>query len=363
MGNDSILVWVVSGLLALVSIANLVKDWKKEEERRINIFLCFLAFVLVAASTFQSLQVINESKIANSEYKSANDLLIKTQNVVIAKQDEISTLGKSQQRKSDSIIYLYQVLSNKNEDIIKLQKNSLEQITGGNNKPILLFGGLNFNQDSARYQLELRNIGTTHIRDVNVWIQDNIIAMKPTLELWKKIDQDSNFNYKFPVFDNSKGGPHLAKANPFYQEYNSISPNEYRIIYSPSINIKSDNISFAIDVVWLNGAYSAFLHGKIIDSFFCMKDMLIYENNKWIEDEIAYFNFREKKLPEVYVFAGNIQFTSYTYNVYWHKTSHWVIAQRKGSIYYNLFKDLESDTKEKAPAIALQAFIALFGKF
>ena len=340
MERETYQTFAIAVFLVILAIITYVKDRKEKENRFLHFLLFIGAIILITANTYQGIGAIDENK--KTEEK--NDSI---RNYLFEKQNEIISLEKRQQKKSDSVILLSKLLADKNEEIINLQKYALDQTTGGNNKPIILFGGGSYGYKTARSEIQIKNVGKTIVKDVNIYIQDYQISyLKLVQEAKKLLGKDSNTTqFNLPLPDHSLGGPYLASHPTNEKYFSSINTNEFRVVYDPLIDMKYEKIDYGIDVTWSNGSYSLKIDAKIINTMFYLKNCIIYSNGHQIYDEEKFFNYKVS-LPSEYIYIGDVTYNNAKYLIYWYKDASSVIARKNASIYYTLFEIKASSNNE-----------------
>lgn len=269
---------ILAVLGCMVAIFASIIQWIKERrnnERHHNYTLIFVTLGTILA-TVNSIVQYHDSQESESDLKRAYKQIDKLQHVELDSTKKILAIN-------NVLVDLNLKLTLAQEKIIELQQQNLEEIKGGNNKPLFGWGmsggGFKNANGNYEYKQELRfyivNYGNHHIRNINVSVRD-----------------PDNGN-----LSNAEYIPYNAKEQRFYIndlinfrnfEIKSLSPMNRKTFYavSPKDSVSERKSNYQIAVEWDNGYY-------YVDFDLTLK------NTDIISSKLEYYDASGKKLnPE-----------------------------------------------------------------
>jgi hypothetical protein len=375
---DGSLICIILGFLFIIfsGLFNLREKLKKIPPDFHEIRYAKIAFAFTLLGAFLTGYISCESWYSQKGTDKKNAEL---KDSLFATQVRLERLANRQLDTALSILSLTNRLNEAQADLnhtqskmILAQNYAYEQISGGKNKPILYPNyttNINYyKNDSIKYtfQVTLHNVGKTYLKTVETWINDPYNGVDSI-----NVEYDSAFTYfkgdstinrfyspsgNLFVDENSSIFPTIL-----YKNVNTLPPQSFRILYKREMPINASRINLHINVGWSNGSYSAIIFGRFYNKNFYLRDIIYYQDNKKITDEVSFFGLKSITLPSVLKFCGIVAYRNVQYKIYWNEESHAIIAIKPNSIYYLMYVDLFSPNLKSAPSIFLSKLNEIFG--
>lgn len=339
MDNERLLLWIGFVLAALGGFAGFFEKFLPEHTSKryskiwaIGSFLAiFLGAILSLSTSLDSVKEKKESKTNEEKEKKKSDSL----------QNELYKISRMQLDTAVSIISLSRKLenaqsklNNTQRSMIDLQKFSYEQLSGGDNKPILIFGVSYTSSfqvpEGHRDRLKImpyfsiHNTGKTFIKNLEVCISD-------VYKNVEKVDMEGFGGYT--VFNGKQQTNHtymlnldlkFDKSKYECKAVDIVATNAQNDIYTALLPINASILMYRADVKWNNGNYTVKILGRYYKDNVFYKSYNYFVNDKQILDEVSYFKGFDIKNLKGIKFCGSVAFQNIQYEIYWHKKTHYV---------------------------------------
>jgi hypothetical protein len=317
-------------------------------EKRFAAFAFVVVIVGAILALYSGIHSWKDNKETKKENKILSDSLFRT-------QSRLENIARLQLDTALSILSLthdlnmaQSQLTDAQRRMIDFQKYSLEQITGGQNKPIVFF------EQSPKYssEINLGNAGKNYIRNIDAYIKIKNWKIDSTSSTVNVYDVEACGSFESWLFvENSDNTKHINIIN--------LEPGGQRVLYKQTLPQDIAIIHYLVNVVWNNGAYEAQITGRVYNKRFYIKNIDYFVDGKKITDQVSYFGMNPL-LPSLTTRCESINYGGNSYDVYWRKKDKAVYALKPGSI-IPIDLGIAAFSKEMAPLVLHSRFVELFG--
>jgi len=275
----------------------------------------------------------NKNLELQEQLRSAQFNIIKLQNTQLDTSLEIINLNKLLYQKQE-------ILSEKNETIINLQKSSLKEITGGNNKPLLFFDLHTTYSDYKKYfvSIYLSNIGNTFLKDVDISFTNGYKGML-------EVANDTSFSYSIIKIDSTSNyRPGYYPTNTYIY---SIPPDEFSIktidtsqtkeIVTYLLPKNAKYIRFDCDITWSRGNYKLYVLAKIVNDDILIKKFDLYMHGSLVHDQMKHLKLEDISIVD-FIKCDPINVNGKKFEIYLSKVDNHIMIREKGKY---IFSDLK----------------------
>lgn len=371
-------------IATLISISIVFIQWKKDKtdevipsKRKLNNLILIFGIISSCFACYVGFSAIQDQDQANS---TAEYYRKKFEN----KQDEVIALSKQIKDSTGKTLRGYQKLDKAQSEIIVLQNNAIEQLTGGGNKPILISGFSTYyglKNKSYKINFMLSNSGKTVLRDINLRIRNVYTDLDSILKTNKDggftaslKDNNSTVTYagKALMLDNIYESKYDSDNNIFNSDRNVVQEvtlnnldrtfPKTKNIYSERIPSGAKNYYFVADLEWANGSYTAKFSIAEHDSLTYFRYWKIYDRGVRVKDLYKYYNVPYPKIPNALVYCGKVKFEEEIYKVYLNKKKQNITLLSYGSFYAQTFDFYKPRNKIEAIEVAKKTLIKVFNQ-
>lgn len=381
--NSSVLLLILASFVAIViAIVQWLKDNDEEKpnKRLANNLLLFCGIVASIAACIAGLMSSCEqqsSEIASLNYRKKSDSL-QVENYKLVNQIKDST---------NRAMQISIELNKAQQTIVGLQNSTLEYVTGGDNKPMLVNTvGQMFSPDKneINFYFHLANSGKTVLHDISITIRDIY------QEVDRFINSDSLGNFSAVSKNNQNkmihvGGNYMLADISEYSENRkrefddilSINQNrlfnihlssldktypQTRTVYQSHIPSGAKMYHFVALVEWGNGSYTTKVSYKEYDSLIYVKKWALYDKGKRVNDIFKYFNVPYPQIPKQLIYSGKVNYGEDTFSVYWNSIDLNIILISRASIHAQSFFKYRPKNPKEALVAAKKSLDEILGK-
>jgi len=391
-------------ILAIPGLVEKVFNADENPQLRKNIaWASFIGILISGLVTYCSGSKSIQDKITSDKKQ---DSTSKKNNIL---RDSLLSLSKKQLDTARTIISLSRELNESQKELIltqnKLiskQQESLNQITGGENKPYvnINFEDLmtptnldNYNLSLSDYDKDalrmsypidgkngfpkklnftINNPGDTYLKNLKIWVDSynkfpylnksilNDSISIANLNPYFRISREINSRHINEIFRNYEITNLDLNGNRSYYDINVLAPRESKSFIAIPFNPTNDSLlHYKIGVEWFNGSYIMKVFGRIYQEEFYIKYIECFYNGALVKNLNQFFK-QKSKIGYNYEYCSTINFQKEEYEIYRNSLNGYIYWVKKDS-FYKQYYYINSKSKDNATNLALKRLNEVFG--